>query len=191
MKKEPNSLLILIDQAAWKALPAYGNRHVCTPNIDRIFDQGVAFSQAYTPCPLCQPARGAFWTGLFPHQTGNLSNGRLDPVPLLPDSIPTLGEFFSRAGYLTIHFGKQHDAGSLRGFELEPLKTLPVDRPPALPLNDDTFQDRYTTEKTVEFLSGATHIPFFAIADLNNPHNICGWVGENQGAHIDLPPPPN
>ncbi len=184
---KPNVLIILADQLTWRALPAYGNEYVKTPNIDRIANRATRFSQCYTPCPLCQPARGAFWTSRYPHETGNLSNGRNHHVPQLPQSIPTLGDAFSAAGYHPVHFGKRHDAGSLRGFELMPLEQIEVEAEPAWPLNVDTFQDRDTTEKVVDFLQRHTGKPYLAVADLNNPHNICGWVGENVGPHEDVP----
>ena len=59
MKNRPNVLLIIADQLAWKALPAYGNARAETPNIDHIAAKGVRFDNCVTPCPLCQPARAA------------------------------------------------------------------------------------------------------------------------------------
>ena len=134
MTDKPNILIVISDQLSASALPAYGDRYAYTPNIDRILQRGVRFDNCYTNCPLCQPARAAFWTGRFPHNTGVLSNGRNHPVPPVPESLPTLGELFSRAGYETVHLGKTHDAGSLRGFTVEPNGELPVDAEPAWPI---------------------------------------------------------
>jgi choline-sulfatase len=188
MAQRPNILLIFADQLAWRALPAYGDTFAQTPNIDRIAQRAVRFTECYTPCPLCQPARAAYWTGLHPHETGVLSNGRKHYVPPVPETVPTVGEALRKAGYATFHFGKQHDAGSLRGFHVEPMDILPVDARPAWPINNDTRQDRDTTVKTVEWLrSYDGDAPYLTIADLQNPHNICGWVGENAGAHEDVP----
>ncbi len=181
MTGRPNILIILADQLSWKALPVYGNEHCPTPNIDRIAARGAAFSQCYTPSPLCMPARPAIWSGRFPHETGIVSNGREFPAPPFPEHLPTMGTLFDEAGYRAVHFGKQHDSGSLRGFEIEPQKELPVESSPEYPLNYDTKQDRWTTTKIVEFLKNHAGPPFLAVADLNNPHNICGWVGENAG----------
>ncbi|MEG2086880.1 MAG: sulfatase-like hydrolase/transferase [Angelakisella sp.] len=187
--KDKNILLIITDQLTWRALPAYGNSFVKTPNIDRIAKNSVRLEQCYTPCPLCQPARAAFWSGRYPHQIDVLSNGRNWPVSQLPETIPTLGETFRNAGYETVHFGKTHDAGTLRGFTVEPEKELPVEpASPAFPLNFDTFNDRYATVRAVEFLSGYHwKKPLCMVADLVNPHNICGWVGKNAGIHEDIP----
>lgn len=188
MTRKPNILFILADQLSVRALSAYGGRDAQTPHIDRIAERGVRFEQCYTNCPLCQPARAAFWTGLFPHQTGVLSNGRKHPVPPVPEHLITIGATFAEAGYETVHLGKTHDAGALRGFTIVPTDQLPVETEPAWPANYDTLQDRYTTTRVVEYLSERRGSdPYFLVADLNNPHNICGWVGENAGVHEDVP----
>jgi choline-sulfatase len=152
--------------------------------MDRLAAEGVRFERVYTPCPLCQPARASLWTSRLPHETGVVSNEGGQAVP--PD-MPTLGDAFAAAGYETVHFGKMHDGGALRGFRCEPIGTLPVEAEPAWPLNDDTFHDRYTTVRCVEYLRAGPPRPFFMVADLVNPHNICGWIGENKGPHEDVP----
>jgi choline-sulfatase len=198
-KKQPNILLIICDQLSAQALTAWGNSYGNAPNIDKIISNGVRFETAYTNCPLCQPARASFWTGLYPHQTGVLSNGHLHPVPEIQQSIATVGSVFSKAGYKTVHFGKQHDAGSLRGFELLPINKKEIaDATPAWPVNYDTQQDSNTREQAVKFLSSyAEPRPYIAVTDLNNPHDICNWIGAFQNRKelispdCDLPPLPD
>ncbi len=189
MPDKNNILIIVADQLAQKAVGAYGNAYAQAPAIDSIAKQGARFAHVYTPCPLCQPARAAFWTGHLPHTTGILSNGRKHYVPPLAEDIPTLGEIFHTHGYETVHFGKQHDAGSLRGFTLEPQGEGPAEAVPGWPINNDTYRDVHTTEHAVEYLRQSHADPFLMIADLNNPHNICGYVGENIGPHEDMPVP--
>ncbi len=194
-----NFLLIVTDQLTWRALPAYGNKWAHTPHIDRIAKNSVKLDACYTACPLCQPARASFWTSKYPHEIDVLSNGRKWPVSCVPQTVATLGETFANAGYETVHFGKTHDAGGLRGFYIEPEKELPVEpASPGLPLNFDTFNDRYATEKSVEYLHTRTsEKPFMMVADLVNPHNICGWIGafkddtENPWLTENLPPLPD
>ena len=82
--------------------------------------------------------------------------------------------------------------GGLRGFEhVEPQKGIEVEpEHPAWPVNYDTFRDRYTRRRTVEWLREyRDEAPFLLVADLQNPHDICNWVGANQGEHEDIPPP--
>ena len=45
-----------------------------TPRIDAIAEEGISFENAYTACPLCVPARGAFFTGTYPNHNGSLIN---------------------------------------------------------------------------------------------------------------------
>ena len=186
---QKNIIVFILDQLAWKALPVYGNSFVHTPSIDRIADGGLIIDGCYTACPLCQPSRAAFWTGKYPHETGVLSNGRKWPEKGISQSLPTLGETFSRAGWEAIHFGKTHDAGALRGFVCEPEKETVFDEEdPAFPLNEDSFRDEYTVLAACRFLEERTdERPLLMIADLVNPHNICGWVGENKGIHTGTP----
>ena len=68
----PNVVLILADDLGWMDLASYAartrgvERSECyyeTPNLDRLADQGMSFTQAYA-CPLCSPARASILTGL-------------------------------------------------------------------------------------------------------------------------------
>ena len=194
MKK--NIVIFLMDQLTWKELPAYGNSFIQTPNIDRIAEEGFLIDGCYTACPLCQPSRAAFWTGRYPHETGVLSNGEKWPEKGISEELPTLGETFSQAGWQTMHFGKTHDGGALRGFVCEPENELTFpEEEPAFPLNEDSFRDNYTVHAACRFLEERKDDrPLLMIADLVNPHNICGWVGVNQGVHkgtaSDRPLPP-
>lgn len=187
-----NILVVIADQLTWRALPAYGNEYARTPAIDSIADGAAKFDACYTPCPLCLPARAAFWSGLYPHQTSALSNGRNFPIKQLEEGIPTLGTVFSSAGYETRHFGKTHDAGALRGFECEPEDKADVfAEAAAWPVAVDTARDRYTAKRCVEYLQNRPKggKPFLMVADFVNPHDICSWTGHNQGKHEDTPIP--
>ena len=185
----PNILIIITDQLSQRAVGCHGDKQRVTPNIDALAKAGVRFSNSYTNCPLCQPSRASFWTGRMPSATGVNSNGMNYPVPTISESLPTLGEIFSRAGYETVHFGKQHDAGALRGFRLVQSEKVELETPPVFPVDYDSQEDPYTAAVCSEFLK-AEHIhPFLAVASLNNPHNICGWVGEFEGPEKMAPIP--
>lgn len=180
----PNILFILCDQLSARATSLCATGFAKTPNLDRLLAESQRFTRTYTVSPLCMPARAAMWSGRYPHETNVVSN--LEP----PEQamFPTLGEVFSRAGYQTVHFGKQHDAGMLRGFERnEPAVQRKFQS--GLPLNYDSFEDVDTTARMVEYLKNSPggSRPFLAVADLNNPHNICQFVGENE--KLPLPAP--
>jgi len=197
-----NILIIISDHLATRAVGAYGESEWAdTPNIDGIARRGVVFDNLYTACPLCAPARAAFWTGRYPHDTGVLHNGLRQEGPgrianrLVPEDMPTLGESFKNAGYDTIHFGKCHDSGGLRGFDIVPVETRvsePV--PAAYPENYDTWGDNYAIDRFAEWAQSGFPEKFCCVVDLQNPHNICGWIGDHNSldgpvTHVPLDRP--
>ena len=68
----PDILLFISDQHA-PQYQAGGQMPVDTPNLAALRGQGTAFDAAYTPCPLCVPARMAMLSGLAPHHTDRKS----------------------------------------------------------------------------------------------------------------------
>ena len=56
--RQPNVLFLMADQFRFDAIAAHGNREIYTPNLDRLAARGVTFTNAYSPCPVCVPARG-------------------------------------------------------------------------------------------------------------------------------------
>ncbi len=188
-ESRPNILIIQCDHLAQRALSTYGGNWGCASVIDSIASQGVAFANAYVGCPLSQPSRAALWTGLMPHQNQVRSNSFLDSYPTISKSTATLGELFSNNGYVAAHFGKTHDREALRGFvHKEPVAESFID--PYFPVNGDSFRDVGTCKDVVGFLrNDSLDKPFICVADFENPHNICGFVGANEGEHIDKPIP--
>ena len=182
-----NIVVIVSDHLSTRAVGAYGESDWAdTPNIDRLAERGVVFENMYTSYPLCGPSRAAFWTGRFPHDTGVLSNGLrvqdpdILPNASVPEDMPTIGETFKRAGYNTIHFGKCHDSGGLRGFDIVPDGIRESESVPAgYPENNDTWRDHWAMDRFGEWAEGGFPEPFCAVVDLQNPHNICGWIGEH------------
>ena len=188
-----NILFITADQLSFRAFPsAYAH----TPNLNRIAAGAVSFNRCYTPCPMCQPARAAYWTGRYPHETTVISNGGAFRDEVTNPALVTVGDVFRAAGYETVHFGKKHDAGALRGFACAAEKTADVTGPAAFPYTRDTKADRYTADEAAAWLSKPKDKPFLAAVEFVNPHNICDWVGHNEGVHDnaagtgDLPPLP-
>ena len=63
----PNVILILADDMAYGDLSFINGGRTRTPNLDRLANESVWFSQAYSAAPVCAPARAALLTGLYPH----------------------------------------------------------------------------------------------------------------------------
>lgn len=95
----PNVVLILADDLGYSDLGCYGSE-IPTPNLDRLAEQGVRFSQFYN-CALCGPSRAALMTGLHPHQVGISSW-----TGLLNRRCVTAFELFKQAGYATCAVGR-------------------------------------------------------------------------------------
>ena len=64
-----NLLVIMSDEHQARAMGCAGHPFVQTPNLDALAVRGTRFTSAYTPSPICVPARASFATGLYPHQT--------------------------------------------------------------------------------------------------------------------------
>lgn len=98
-----NALIITVDQLRFDCLGFAGNRHIQTPNLDLLAAAGVVFPNAYTPAPLCVPARQSILTGLYPTAHGARTNRSA-----LPESHDTLFRHLQRAGAQTAAVGKMH-----------------------------------------------------------------------------------
>ena len=66
--KSKNLLFIISDEHQSRALSCAAHPIVRTPNIDTLADRGTRFATAYTPCPICVPARASLATGRYVHE---------------------------------------------------------------------------------------------------------------------------
>ncbi|WUC62802.1 sulfatase-like hydrolase/transferase [Streptomyces sp. NBC_00667] len=102
----PSVIVILTDQQRWDTTRVHGNPADVTPEFDGIARAGTHFSLAFTPQPVCAPARAALQTGCWPTMTGVFRNGIA-----LPAGVSTLASVFKEAGYVTGYIGKWHLGG--------------------------------------------------------------------------------
>ncbi len=112
--QKPNILFVMADQLAARYLPFHGHPLVQTPNLSRLAREGVVFENAYSPSPLCAPARATVMNGLLPSRTGVYDN-----AAEFPSAIPTWAHYLRREGYKTCLSGKMHFVGpdQLHGLE--------------------------------------------------------------------------
>ena len=103
MADQPNVIVFFTDQQRWDTTGLHGNPLNLTPNLDRMARRGTHFSHAFTPQPVCGPARSCFQTGQYATTTGCFKNG----IPL-PTDARTLAHHFNNAGYRTGYIGKWH-----------------------------------------------------------------------------------
>jgi len=115
--ERPNILFILADDMGWGDLSCYGRPDYRTPNLDRLAQQGMRFTNAYAAAPVCTPTRVGFLTGRYP---ARLAVGLEEPITErkelgeriktvgLPTAHPTVASLIKAAGYDTALIGKWH-----------------------------------------------------------------------------------
>lgn len=193
-KTRPNILLIMADQMTPFMLEACGGIGAKTANMTKLAARSANFTNAYTPSPICVPARSCFMTGLYTSSTGCYDNG--DPYHSF---IPTFAHYLTNAGYETVLSGKMHFIGAdqLHGYRRR-LNTdvypsgfiwsypLPPENDPNSKVFDFTPQylaenigpgwskelqyDEETHFKALEYLRHAPDNPWMLTVSFTNPH---------------------
>jgi len=113
-KNQPNIILIAVDDLGFSDLGCYGSE-IRTPNIDRLGEGGVRFTQMYNGARCC-PSRASLLTGLHPHQAGvghmAADLGYPEYQGHLNQTSATIAEVLRGAGYRTLMSGKWHIGGA-------------------------------------------------------------------------------
>lgn len=106
---KPNILVIWGDDIGWSNLSVYegGVMGYRTPNIDRIGNEGITFTDHYAQ-PSCTAGRAAFITGQYPIRSGMTTVGQPGDALGLRAESPSLAEVLKDLGYVTGQFGKNH-----------------------------------------------------------------------------------
>lgn len=104
----PNILLIHSDQHRYDSVGCNGHPLVQTPNLDRLAAEGVNFEHAFTPSPICSPARGSLITGMWPTQHGCINIPNTESYRPMHSGLATTFELLHEAGYAVKYVGKFH-----------------------------------------------------------------------------------
>lgn len=100
---KPNIVVIFADDLGYGDVSCYGATKIATPNIDRLADQGMRFTDAHSAASLCSPSRYGLLTGRAPWRLHRKGNGyRLNSGQM------TLAAFLKTSGYTTAAIGKWH-----------------------------------------------------------------------------------
>ncbi|WP_237729316.1 sulfatase-like hydrolase/transferase [Schlesneria paludicola] len=122
-ESRPNVIVIVVDNLGWADLGCYGSKFHKTPNIDRLAQRGIRFTQAYAAAPIGQPTRAAILTGRYPQRMNLTASVAADPhdskrrltppdvAKALPLEEVTIAEALKAAGYATGCIGKWHLGG--------------------------------------------------------------------------------
>ena len=115
---KPNFVVFLVDDMGYMDIGANNpNTFYETPNIDRLAESGVRFTNGYAVNPVCSPTRFSIMTGKYPTRADATNffsgrrSGKFKPAPLVDrmalDEV-TLAETLQAVGYRTAFFGKWH-----------------------------------------------------------------------------------
>ena len=100
--RQPNIIFILADDLGYGELGCYGQKRIRTPNLDRMANQGMRFTQCYAGSTVCAPSRCALMTG---RHTGHCTVRGNALVPLRPEDV-TVAQSLKKSGYATALIGK-------------------------------------------------------------------------------------
>ncbi|NQU85206.1 MAG: arylsulfatase [Mariniphaga sp.] len=121
VNKLPNVVFILADDIGYGDLARYGGK-LPTPNLDKLADSGIRFTDAHSPAALCAPSRFSMLTGSYPyrsHSAGGAWNTNTPSIFSDPNGhtkarrMVTVAEVLKKAGYRTAFFGKSHLGGDV------------------------------------------------------------------------------
>lgn len=171
MADRPNILFIFSDQQRWDSVGCYGQSLPTTPHLDEMAAEGVRFEHAFTPQPLCTPARACLHTGRYATEvdTWMLSMA-------LPTDELTTAHRLRRAGYETGYIGKWHLATTSERYARpgnRPGQSRPFDcRTAAVPRERrGGFDDFWQAADCLEHTS----------------HGFDGYLFDGDGRRLDMP----
>lgn len=161
-----NVILITADDLNYNSLGCYGNTlNQITPNIDKLAESGILFTNAFVNIAVCQPSRQSILTGRYPH-----NNGAPAFNPIARDVV-TLQEVLEKAGYLNGILGKEIHLKPTEKFRWDYYITeedlasgLGIGREPELYFE---FSTEFFNKAKMEGK------PFFLMANSHDPHRLC------------------
>jgi arylsulfatase A-like enzyme len=106
--RKPNIVIIYADDLGYGDVGCYGMKRIKTPNIDRLAQQGVRFTNAYATSATCTPSRFGLLTGKYPWRQRNTGIAPGDASLIIPTGHRTLPGMLKDAGYRTAAIGKWH-----------------------------------------------------------------------------------
>lgn len=109
---QPNILVFLVDDLGYGDLACYGHPFMITPNLDRLAEEGMRFTDFHSGAPICSPSRVALLTGRTPYRVGIWMNA---PNTYMQDSELTIAEMLKGEGYQTFFTGKWHMSSMAMG----------------------------------------------------------------------------
>lgn len=199
----PNFIIIYTDDQQYNGAGFNENPIIKTPNLDKMADQAMVFTNAHVAFSLCSPSRAALLTGRY-----GIANGVLGLGSKLNKGERSLAYYLKQEGYRTAHFGKWHLGQPPVKLDFETYNYFKGNgtyyERKFITVNDTIFPeihcDEYATEKAIEFLeemSQDAEKPFFLFHCTQTPHmnGELVWDAKPTSKEIyqidDMPVPPN
>jgi len=151
----PNIILITADDLGMQ-LGCYGDTIIDSPHLDRFAKEGIRFTNAYVTQSSCSPSRSSIYTGLYPHQNGQVGLSHRGFTML--DSIPNLVRILKDHGYRTGIIGKLH---------IQPAEEYPFDFEHTNV--HDTRDVKWVSQQASDFIEDGDG-PFFLSVNYFDPH---------------------
>lgn len=176
--RRPNVIYAFSDEHRWHSMSFSTMPELQTPNLKRLADEGIEFTNCISNYPVCSPHRAMLMTGRWPYQQGMIDNDLK-----LSNKEATLGKSFKEAGYTTGYVGKWHLGDSnpraeAYGFDLSLIwtdtnshwksKYHPKDRDA---VESKEYNASAMTSQALEFIDKNHKQPFFLMLSWNPPHS--------------------
>lgn len=183
--KQPNVILVLIDDMGWGDLGCYGNDFIDTPNIDQLAADGVRFTDFYAAGAVCSPTRCAIQSGqnqarigITAHIPGHWRPFETITTPLTTMALPldtvTIAESLKSTGYRTGYIGKWHLGNApafqpeFQGYDLSVVINGPhlpgryrTQRKDVPQPKSDQYRTDYEADRAIDFINQDSNDPFF------------------------------
>lgn len=108
LKMRPNVVMIYADDLGFGDLECYGAKGVRTPNVNRLSENGVRFTNAHAVAATSTPSRYSLLTGEYPWRKAGTDVAAGDAGMIIAPEQMTVADVFKEAGYRTAAFGKWH-----------------------------------------------------------------------------------
>jgi arylsulfatase A len=205
--KRPNFIIIFTDDQGYADVGKYGAQGFKTPNLDRMANEGIRFTDFYVAQAVCGASRAALLTGCYPNRIGMLGAPSHKSTHGIHENELLLSELFKQNGYNTAIYGKWH-LGHLPPFlptrhgfddyfglpysnDMWPFHPERPNAYPDLPLmrgeeiiDYNPSMDKLTTwytEHAVEFIENNKNNPFFLYVAHSMPHVPLGVSNKFRG----------
>ncbi|NQV33232.1 MAG: sulfatase, partial [Phycisphaeraceae bacterium] len=182
----PNVLMICIDDLNNWVGCLGGHPDAHTPNIDRLAQRGVLFTNAHCQAPICNPSRTSFMLGVRPSTTGIYMNKPWFRNTARNRDRVTLTQHFAAQGYRTFTTGKIYHASHRDGPSFQVVGPLPGQKNPldqriqselsglwdfgAQAFDEDKFNDHVDASWAIAQLGQTQASPFFLTVGFYRPH---------------------